>query len=165
MNSYGPSSGACLLQRYRRDIIVHMIDGREALAQREIRLAELCREGFRLAEHDEGYKSVVLTRLHPELTVTPDDLWTAIPWIWAGALGAPPPATGLFAPAVIDAISVLCEWFSSDEPLDVLRSHWHARTGNRLALGSTLRSHPFADLRSWFIRPQFAASSLTSRGS
>lgn len=134
-----------------------MTTAREALAEREARLAGNCREGYRLAQRDPAYRTAVLTRLQHELSAAPDDLWVAIPWTWTSVLGGTPPEMGALGPAVRKAASVLSAWFASDELIDALKLRWNEAVGDQLALGSTLRSHPFADLRSWSIRPPSAA--------
>jgi hypothetical protein len=94
----------------------------------------------------------------------PDNLWTAIPWIWTVTLGGALPEAGALAAAVNDAATLLREWLSGDDPLEALDSRWNASTAAELGLGSTLRSHPFANLRVWFIRPRPTASSSTPPG-
>jgi hypothetical protein len=142
-----------------------MIDAGEASAARETRLAGHCREGYRLATNDPEYRDNVLARLRPELTRLPDDLWAAIPWIWARLLGGELPASGAMVMAVREAAEVLREWLRDDAPLEALELRWNATAACHLGLGSTLRSHPFADLRAWSIRPRSAALSSMPRGS
>jgi hypothetical protein len=137
----------------------------KALAARDARLAGHSREGFRLACDDPVYRAAVLARLAPELGPGPEDMWDAIPWIWAIALGGEPPAQGAMAGAARIAAALLGEWLGGDEPLDALEARWRASAAAPLGLGSTLRSHPFPDLRTWSIRPMFAASSSTPHGS
>lgn len=137
----------------------------KALAARDARLAAHSREGFRLVHDDPAYRSAVLARLAPELGQGPEDMWSSIPWIWATALGGEPPARGAMAASTRVAAALLCEWLGGDEVLDALETRWQASAAAPLPLGSTLRSHPFPDLRAWSIRPMFAASSSTPRGS
>jgi hypothetical protein len=128
-----------------------MVVARDALAEREGRLARHCREGFQLTQREPAYRMTVLARLCPDLERAPDDLWTAIPWTWTVSLGGELPKTGALAAAVTEAAAVLREWFPGDEPIEELRARWNATPAAQLALGSTLRSHPFADLRAWSI--------------
>lgn len=126
------------------------------LLARDARLASHAREGFALALAEPEYRSSVLARLVPALVARPDDLWDAIPWLWAAALGLQAPSDGRMAAAVHEAAPSFTAWLLGEEPLSTLERHWAQQFG--LAAGSTLRSHPFADLRSWSIRPKFAAS-------
>jgi hypothetical protein len=137
----------------------------KALAARDARLVAHSREGFRLVQDDLAYRSAVLARLAPELGEGPEDMWTGIPWIWATALGGEPPTRGAMAGAARAAAALLREWLGGDELLDALETRWRASAAAPLPLGSTLRSHPFSDLRAWSIRPRFAASSSTPHGS
>lgn len=130
-----------------------MFDARAALSERDARLAGHCREGYRLALRDSAYRAIVLDRLRVELGAASEDLWAAIPWIWVVSLGAPAPLTGALASAVADAARILGEWLAGERPFDALKQGWNEEVGAKLALGSTLRSHPFADLRAWSIRP------------
>jgi hypothetical protein len=138
---------------------------RKALEARDARLAAHAREGLRMARREPAYRATVLARLHPELAESPDDVWTAIPWIWAVAAGGELPRSGSLSAAVVDAAALLASFAEGDEPLEALESRWSTRSMSELCLGSTLRSHPFPDLRTWSIRPMFAASSSTPRGS
>ena len=97
----------------------------------------------------------MLARLGPDLARAPGDLWDAIPWTWAVALGGEPPRAGAMAGAVVEVAAALREWLRGEEALEALEARC---AGRGLALGSTLRSHPFPDLRAWSIRPMFAAS-------
>jgi hypothetical protein len=142
-----------------------MIVAREVIAAREARLGGHCREGYRLATSDPEYRAHVLARLRPELARPPGDLWAAIPWIWALSLGGDSPASGAMATAVKAAAGVLGDWLRDDTPYEALEPRWNATAACHLGLGSTLRSHPFADVRAWSIRPRSAASSSMPRGS
>jgi len=99
-----------------------MVTVRQALAEREARLAGICREGFLLAEHEPAYWTNVLARQGPELVNAPDDVWTSIAWTWAAVLGDEPPKTGALATDVKDAALSLRTWLAGEEPLDALRS-------------------------------------------
>ena len=131
------------------------------LLERDARLAGHCREGFRRTCEESAYRTAVLERLRPELDGAPDDLWAAIPWTWAVLLGGERPRGGVLTGAVVEAAAVLREWLGGDESIETLRARWSATGAAPLALGSTLRSHPFPDLRAWSIRPRFAVSSST----
>lgn len=133
------------------------MEARQALAEREARLAGHCREGYRLAQREPAYRANVLSRLRADLGAGPDDLWSAIPWVWVVSLGGAAPQVGALAAAVSEGASILAKWLAGDGPLDALKRSWDEAVGAQLALGSTLRSHPFADLRSWSIRPPSAA--------
>jgi hypothetical protein len=141
------------------------IAGSKALAERDARLVAHAREGLVLARREPAYRASVLGRLRPELTRDPEDLWEAIPWTWAVALDAEPPRTGPMADAIVEAARLLRSLLLGDEPLGAIEAHWSTTAAAPLGLGSTLRSHPFPDLRAWSIRPMFAASSSTPRGS
>jgi hypothetical protein len=134
-----------------------MSAARDALVAREARLARHCREGSELTRRDPAYLAVVVARLRPELDRAPDDLWSAIPWIWTVTLGGGLPAGGALRAAVAEAAVLLREWLSGDAPLEALDARWSTSTAAELGLGSTLRSHPFADLRAWSLRPPSAA--------
>ena len=121
------------------------------------RMRRHCREGYRLAQREPTYRAIVLERLRLELEASPDDLWAAIPWVWALSLGGAAPRVGALAAAVSEASSILVAWLAGDEPIEALKRSWNDAVGAQLALGSTLRSHPFADLRAWSIRPTSAA--------
>jgi hypothetical protein len=138
---------------------------RKALADRDARLVAHAREGLRLAREEPAYHAAVLARLGRELGRDPEDLWDAIPWTWAVALDGEPPRAGAMATAVVEAARLLRSFLGGEEPLEVLEARWSATAAAPLGLGSTLRSHPFPDLRAWSIRPVFAASSSTPRGS
>jgi hypothetical protein len=138
---------------------------RRALADRDARLVAHAREGFRLARAEPAYRATVLARLGPELGRDPEDLWDAIPWTWAVALDSEPPRAGPMVAAVVEAARQLRSFLGGDEPLEAIEARWSATAAARLGLGSILRSHPFPDLRAWSIRPMFAASSSTPRGS
>jgi len=138
---------------------------RRAIHERDTRLAAHAREGLRRARTEPAYRAIVLDRLRPELAAEPDDLWTAIPWTWAVAAGGEPPHRGSLAGAVVEAAACLASFCEGDEPLEALESRWNTRRSAQLCLGSTLRSHPFPDLHTWSIRPMFAVSSSTPRGS
>jgi hypothetical protein len=138
---------------------------RKALADRDARLVAHAREGFRLAREEPAYRATVLARLSPELGRDPEDLWDAIPWTWAVALEGEPPRAGPVVAAVVEGARQLRSFLLGDEPLEALEARWCASSAAQLALGSTLRSHPFPDLRAWSIRPVFAASSSTPHGS
>ncbi len=116
------------------------------------RKARHARDGYRQAMGEPEYRSGVLARLAPELGEGPTDLWTAISWTWSVCLGGSAPPDGACAADVVAAAAVLRVWFESDEPLAVLQSQWRERCGDRLALGSTLRSHPFPDVYTWSFR-------------
>jgi hypothetical protein len=138
---------------------------RRAILERDARLVAHAREGFRRVWDEPAYRAVVLARLKPLLAADPDDLWAAIPWTWAVALGGDLPRAGLLAGGVATAAALLRSFLGGDEPLESLEARWSATAAAQLGLGSTLRSHPFPDLRTWSIRPMFAASSSTPRGS
>lgn len=137
---------------------------RKALADRDARLVAHAREGLRLARDEPTYRATVLARLGPGLGRDPEDLWEAIPWTWAVALDREPPGAGPMAAAIVEGARLLRSFLGGEEPLEALEARWSA-TAAGLGLGSTLRSHPFPDLRAWSIRPMFAASSSTPPGS
>jgi hypothetical protein len=137
---------------------------REILA-RDARLVAHAREGLRRAWEEPAYRAAVLARLRPQITSAPDDLWVAIPWTWTVALGGEAPRAGSLSSAVLEAGRLLRAFLEGEEPLEALEARWSATGAAQLGLGSTLRSHPFPDLRTWFIRPMFAASSSTPHGS
>jgi len=123
------------------------------------------REGLRLARDEPAYRATVLARLGSELGRDPVDLWGAIPWTWAVALEHDPPGVGPMAVAIVEGARLLRSFLGGEEPLEALEARWSATAAAPLGLGSTLRSHPFPDLRAWSLRPRFAASSSTPRGS
>ena len=134
-----------------------MVAPRDMLAERDARIARHCREGFQLAQSDPAYRTTVLARLQPDLDRAPEDLWAAIPWIWTVSLGGELPENGALAAAIDAGASVLREWFAGEETIAALKSRWNTAVADQLGLGSTLRSHPFADLRAWSTRPPSAA--------
>ena len=131
---------------------------RTVLAAREARLAAHAREGFYRARDEPAYRATVLARLDRELGREPEDLWAAIPWIWAVVLGGEPPRAGAMAGAVVEAARLLRAFLEGSEPVPALEARWNGTSSAKLGLGSTLRSHPFPDIRAWSIRPMFAAS-------
>ncbi len=128
---------------------------RQTLAHRDARLVAHAREGLRLARAEPAYRATVLARLGPELGRAPEDLWDAIPWTWAVALDGEAPEAGALAAAVVEGARLLGAFLAGEEPLEALEARWSTSAAARLGLGSTLRSHPFPDLRAWSIRPPF----------
>ncbi len=103
---------------------------------------------------DPAYCQRVLARLQPDLAAEPADLWDAVPWIWALALGHAAPPSGRALDAA--ALSLRAALLSAEDPLSH-QAQWQ-REHPELDWGSVLRSHPFCDLRSWSIRKIFHAS-------
>ncbi len=99
----------------------------------------------------------MLARLAPHLATAPSDLFQAQAWTWAAALGRDGGAPGPLAAPIAAAGSVLRDGLVGDDPIALLRDHFHAATSGALDLDSTLRSHPFADLLAWSLRAPFAA--------
>jgi hypothetical protein len=131
------------------------VEAKRSLAARDERIAEHCREGFALTQRDPTYHAAVRARLQPDLVLPAEDLWTAIPWIWACVLGAES-ARGALASQVESGALLLRTWLVSDSSLPSLELSWTALAGKSLSLGSAMRSHPFSDLRAWSIRATFA---------
>jgi hypothetical protein len=122
---------------------------------RSARLMAHCAEAVQLAAADPGYRAAVLERLRTEGAPPAEDLWTAIPWVWRLVLDRDVRVPGKLDREVAAAAGVLREALLVCGTVSDLDSRWTAATGGALALGSTLRSHPFADLRAWSIRKQF----------
>ncbi|MEJ7727896.1 MAG: hypothetical protein WKG00_01645 [Polyangiaceae bacterium] len=122
---------------------------------RSARLFDHCRQAVQLAAVDAEYRDVVLERLRHDGGPSAEDLWSAIPWVWRLVLAPRSPVTGALHRQVEAAACVLREGLSMDTSPAMLDARWNTATQGTLALGSTLRSHPFADLRSWSIRKQF----------
>jgi hypothetical protein len=121
-------------------------------ADAERRILRHARAGYALALADPAYHDTVCRRLAPSLNVEPTDMWQAIDWTWAVALGAVPskPAIrGTIGGAVEAGAAILRDLLAGDD--DAAR-RWADATGDRLSLGSTLQSHPFPDQASWFLR-------------
>jgi hypothetical protein len=122
------------------------------IAERDDRLLAHCREGLELARRIPEYRHVVLARLAPDLAVLPDDLWTAVPWIWAVALDAAPPAYGARAEDVTSVGSAFARSLSEGASLEDVRGIFRSACGSRCDPGVVMRSHPFPDLRAWSLR-------------
>jgi hypothetical protein len=120
----------------------------------ERRILRHARSGYALAIEDGAYLAIVRQRLAPSLEVEPINLWQAIDWTWAVALGFTD-GGGQMASAIDAAADTLKELLAGDDSAAV---RWASATGDLLSLGSTLRSHPFPDQASWSLRKTSRAS-------